>query len=394
MNPQQRFHAVMNFEPCDRTLLWEFGYWAGAMQRWYREGLPKKHGIPERFEVGEDIAGELMAWPWLIDDPAPRDKDVHDYFGLDPGLYRIPAAYIFYPRFEWRELEDLGDTIVVQDENGITKRIRKDRSSVPDFISWPISSRGDFERLKAERLQPKLEDRLPQNWDAMVRDFRKRDYPIAMGGGHLGLYGTPRDLIGEENLLLMTYDDPQLIHDLLDNLVDLWIAIFDRILKDVRVDCAILWEDMCYRNGPMISPQMVREFMVPRYKKVTSFLRDQGVDIILLDTDGNCWKLIPLFLEGGITGLYPFEVQAGMDVVEVRKAFPRLQILGGLDKRNLALDRQAIERELSYRIPFMLNQGGYIPAADHLITPEAAWENFSYYRKRIEELVKAHPFHG
>ncbi len=394
MNSRERFRAVMNFEPCDRTLLWEFGYWAGALQRWYEEGLPKKHGIPEQFQGGEDVAAELMAWPWLIDDPMPRDKDVHDYFGLDSGLYRITAAYIAYPRFEWTELEDLGETIIVQDENGVKKRIRKDRSSVPEFISWPISNRDDFERLKAERLQPRVDERLPENWGQMVEDFRDRDYPISMGGGHMGLYGTPRDLIGEEKLLVMYYDDPQLIHDLLDHLADLWIAIFDRILKDVEVDCALLWEDMSYKSGPMISPHMVKEFMVPAYKKVTSFLRDNGVDVILLDTDGDCWKLIPLFLEAGITGLYPFEVQAGMDVVEVRKVFPRLQILGGLDKRNLALDKNTVEEELSYKLPFMLERGGYVPAADHLVTPEATWENFSYYRRRIEELVRAHPYRG
>jgi uroporphyrinogen decarboxylase len=392
MNARERFHAVMNFEPCDRTLLWEFGYWAGALQHWYTEGLPKTHGIPDRFKTGEGIAGEAMPWPWLIDDPVPRDRDVHKHFGLDSGLSRIPAAYNFYPPFEWAALEDLGDTLIVQDENGIRKRIRKDRSSVPDFISWPVASRDDFERLKAERLQPRVEDRLPENWDKMIEDLRDRDYPLCMGGGHLGLYGTPRDLIGEENLLLMYYDDPQLVRDLLDHMTDLWITIFDRILQDVEVDCAILWEDMCYRNGPMISPEMVREFMVPGYKKMTSFLRENGVHIILLDTDGNCSELIQLFLEGGVTGLYPFEVQAGMDVVKVRQEFPKLQILGGLDKRNLALDRRAVEEELSYKLPFLLEGGGYVPTADHLITPEATWDNFQYYRRRIEELTFAHTY--
>ncbi len=390
MNARERFLAVMKFEPLDRTLLWEFGYWAATLQRWYNEGLPWKHGIPEELRSADDVPGEALPWPWLAADPVPRDQDVHEHFCLDPGLYSIPASYNAYPRFEWMELEDEGDTLVVQDENGVVKRVRKDKSSVPQFLSWPIKDRSDFERIKAERFQPHLEERLPENWSQIVKELRDRDYPVGMGGGHLGLYSASRDLFGEENLLVMYYDDPQLIRDLLDHLIDLWIAIFERILKDVKVDCALILEDMAYKNGPMISPQMVREFMVPAYKKVTSFLRDNGVDIILLDTDGDCWKLIPLFLEAGITGLYPFEVQAGMDVVEVRKAFPRLQIMGGIDKRVLALDRGVVEEELSYKLPFMLERGGYIPCADHLIPPDAKWENFSYYRRRIEELVRTH----
>ena len=394
MNARERFNAVMNFEPCDWTVLWEYGYWSGTMKRWYEEGLPKKKGIPEHLLRGEDIAGEGLPWPWYTDDPTPRDEDVHEHFGLDAGLYRIPAQYLTYPPFEWTELEDEGDTIIVQDGNGVTKRVRKDRASVPHNISWPITDRESFERVKAERFQPRLEERLPKNWPQMVEDLGGRDYPVAIGGGHLGMYGTPRDVIGEENLLVMFYDDPQLIRDLLDHLTDLWIAVFDRILKDVKPDCALIWEDMCYKNGPIISPQMVEEFLLPYYRKVTSFLRDNGVEHIHLDTDGNCWKLIPLFVEGGMTGVYPWEVQSGMDIVEVRKAFPKLEMLGGLDKRNLALDEQAVDEELDYKLPFMLERGGYIPCADHMIPPESKWEVFAHYRRRIEELARAYPYRG
>lgn len=48
------------------------------------------------------------------------------------------------------------------------------------------------------------------------------------------------------------------------------------------------WEDRCYRNGPLISPALFREFMLPRYKRLTSALRDAGIPLMLVDTDGNC----------------------------------------------------------------------------------------------------------
>ena len=91
---------------------------------------------------------------------------------------------------------------------------------------------------------------------------------------------------------------------------------------------------------------MFRTFLTPRYKRVTKFLRDKGVDIGIVDTDGDCWELIPLFLEAGITGLYPFAVQSGMDIVEVRKKYPRLQIIGGLNKEAIAKSHQSIDEEL------------------------------------------------
>jgi len=57
MGTRARFLAVMNFEPVDRTLLWEDGYWLGAVRRWYREGLPKRRGVPEDTEDGIPAAG-------------------------------------------------------------------------------------------------------------------------------------------------------------------------------------------------------------------------------------------------------------------------------------------------------------------------------------------------
>ncbi len=45
MNSRERFNAIMNFEKPDRNLIWEMGYWLGTVDRWYGEGLPKKHGL-------------------------------------------------------------------------------------------------------------------------------------------------------------------------------------------------------------------------------------------------------------------------------------------------------------------------------------------------------------
>jgi uroporphyrinogen decarboxylase len=193
--------------------------------------------------------------------------------------------------------------------------------------------------------------------------------------------------MGVEQLLVTYYDDPELIRDMNAYLTDFWIAIYDQIIAQVKPDAAVLWEDMCYKTGPLISPALFREFMLPYYKKLTGFFRDHGIDIVLLDTDGNLSQLIPLFIEGGITALYPFEVAAGMDVVEVRKTYPRLGILGGIDKRKIAESRVAIDEELGARLPFMLQFPGYIPYVDHLVPPDVSWQNFTYYRQRVKEMV-------
>ena len=116
--------------------------------------------------------------------------------------------------------------------------------------------------------------------------------------------------------------------------------------------------------------------MLPAYQKVTSFLREMGVKIILVDTDGNIQKLVPLFMESGITAIFPFEIQAGNDILSFRRKYPRLQILGGIDKMKIALGKAAIDEELNSKIPFMLKAGGFVPHVDHQVHPEISWGEF------------------
>lgn len=391
MNARERLDAVMKFEPVDRSLLWEFGYWSGAVRRWYREGLPRKVGVPDFLGDGQGVIGEGGAFD-PTDPSRPAATDLHDYFAMDEGIRRIPLVNYFAPAIPEVVLEDHGDWYLWRDDMGLIRRDRKDRATLPEYVAWPVASRDDWEKLKAERLQPILEDRLPAQWPEFVAEYRDRAYPLAIAGRH-GFYGTPRYLLGDERILTMFYDDPALVHDIIDYLADFWVALYDQVLSQIKVDLALIWEDMCYKTASLISPAMFREFMLPAYKQLTGCFRDHGIRHVLLDTDGNCWQLIPLFIEGGVTGLYPFEVNAGMDVREVRQAFPDLQILGGIDKIQLAAGRAQIDAELE-KVPGMLRQGGYVPYVDHLVPSDISWANFDYYRTRLNQIVSETPFEG
>ena len=92
-----------------------------------------------------------------------------------------------------------------------------------------------------------------------------------------GFFGTPRDLLGEVQVLLAYHDQPDLMRTIVNDLADFWIEVYDRMLDRIDVDVAMIWEDMAYKNGPLISPAMFREFMLPAYKKLTGFFRDRGI---------------------------------------------------------------------------------------------------------------------
>jgi uroporphyrinogen-III decarboxylase len=175
--------------------------------------------------------------------------------------------------------------------------------------------------------------------------------------------------------------------DIAAHLTDLWLAMLEVVVAHIDLDMVTFFEDMAFKTGPMISPHMFDEFCASCYRRITGFLRAHGVETIFVDTDGNCWKLIPRFMECGVNGLWPMEAQAGMNVAEVRRQYPNLLMIGGLNKMEIAKGKAAIDAELEAKLPAVLSTGGYIPTVDHLVHPDISWADFSYYRARVREYV-------
>jgi len=350
-------NTVLMNEIDRQPLTFYFGPWPETIERWEKEGLPK----------GNRWDAEL---------------------NLDPGIKHVDVNLGFCPVFERKIIEERKNTLLIRDEYGILEEISKAGSTIPKIIDSPVKDRESWEKLKAERLNPNSPERFPPNWDELVKKYNDSDEIIQLGWYPYGLFGTLRDLMGVEELLIGFYDDPALIHEIMDYLTDFWLAIYDKVCSSVWVNAIHMWEDMSGKNGSLISPQMVRDFMMPNYKKMSAFARKHNIHIFSLDTDGDCSQLVPLFLECGINLMLPFEVAAGCDIIEYRKMYPKLCIMGGIDKREIAKGPISIDRELD-RIDSMFKGTGYWPALDHLIHPEISYDDFKYFvssvKKRIEK---------
>lgn len=390
MNIRERFLATMAFEQVDRAPLWEWDYWPEALQEWSAAGAPIRSDRSQTVNPSADQEeGAFDPYSTTLLSDVPFAEDSQSDFHIDPGAKRVPLNSFIHPLFEYKVLEERGDVIISQDERGHIREDKKDRSSIANIIKPLVASREDWEKVKAERLQLKLDGRLPANWAEVREQYKNRDYVLSVGGhsGLCGIYHPTRYLMGPVQLLYAFHDDPELVRDIMNHLADLQIHLIDQVLNEVDVDFCYACEDLGFKTSSFISPAMFREFMLPCYKRLTGMLRDHGVKIMVVDSDGYNWKLIPLFIEGGVTGMGPMEVAAGMDVVEVRKAFPKFQIIGGIDKRIMAEGSPAIDAEVERKVPPLVEQGGYIPCCDHSVPPDVSWENFRHYRRRLTELV-------
>ncbi len=387
MNAREKFLSVMRMEDGDYSGVQlpkvEFGYWAGTIRRWFDQGLKKVEDIDEDIADGIAVMANKNIYARM---EKAEDKNVAPVFGLDPYLTKFPIDYS--PLHEEEIVEKTDTHITYRDEYGVLNKNDVKRTSLPMEISHPVRDWESWEAYKVGYDHSTIEDRLPPDWDKLAGLLKDRDFPIRLGGTNGGFLGFPRQIMGITTYMVKLYDDPKLIHDICDTFLDFLLAYYGRITKDIDVDCILIWEDMAGKGGSLISPAHFKEFLTPRYKKMVNFSKDMGVDIVLTDSDGFVEDLIPLIVETGVTGMYPFERAAGNDLLKIRDSFPDFQIMGGIDKRVLFVDsdRGRIDAELEI-VQKMLKKGRYIPHIDHFVSQDCTLDNFTYYRNRLNEII-------
>lgn len=382
MNAREIFSAAMRFEKTAPALKAEYGYWTTTIKRFLSEGLPEVQQIPGRLSNNSTISGADKVDP---DGSEFADRNVRSHFNLYSYAAKFPCN--FSPLFKEKVLEENDEFRVYTDQYGITKKEMKSGTSAPLDIDFPIRSRRDFAAYK-EHYTRDYERRLPRKWKELAGQLRARDFPIRLGGFPYGFLGFPRHLIGTAELFLMMYDDPQLVKDINEFFLTFAMEYWSQIIEQIRPDCVLIWEDMACSTGSMISDEMFREFLAPFYVRIVDFFRQYRIENIHVDSDGYIEKLLPLWVELGITGVFPLERKAGNDLTRIRERFPRLQLLGGVDKRILALERSFADIDLELeRVREVLKQGGFIPHIDHHVPDDACWKSFRYYRSRLNEII-------
>jgi hypothetical protein len=413
MNLRERFHEVMNFNTAVPAMKWEFGLWGETLNNWYDQGLPKSdppiieeaittptaslysrawNSLPkERLPSGIAVMAGGLYWPTQ---GFPLDGDVRRHFGMDYTQVMVDVNLLFSPLFDVVVHEETDDRMLYTDMDGVKRLFLKKEATIPTSVEWPIKDRASWEKLKRERLcLDDISARFPPNWAERVQEYRNRDYPLALGGYPHGFFGTLAHLIGYERLFYWYCLDPELVHDILSTFCDLWLAVYEQVLAQLEIDHVHFWEDISSGKGSMISNAMVKEFLLPYYKKTIDFLKARGVKIFLVDTDGDCNELIPLFLSTGVTGMYPFETHCGMDIVKVRQQYPKLQMCGGISKSEIVKGKKRID-EILEPVAEVLRNGGYIPFGDHFIPPDVSFQDFSYYRMQLNKLIDRHAESG
>ena len=352
---REEFLDYMTFRRNERPLFTEiFGPLIGLKEEWEEQGA-----TPEELD--------FSAFPFRCE--ARGGIPVNT--GRDGG----------YPEEPIRETDDLK---VWRDGLGRTMALSKGRSTLPIAQTHPVRTMDDWLRIKP--WYGFSERRLATDWEAAARRHREADRVVCVGipGG----FDEPRQLLGEEALCVAYYEQPDLIHDILQTIGDTAVAVLDRVTAAVPVDMLCVHEDMAGRTGPLAGPAQVREFIAPYYRRVWDLVHDRGARLFDQDSDGDMNAVIDAFLDAGVNCMHPMEPAANMDIVRIREAYgTRLAFYGGIDKHVLRRSRDDIVAELEYKVPPMVRTGGCMLALDHRIPNGTPLDAYRFYIATVWEIM-------
>ena len=201
-------------------------------------------------------------------------EDLWAFFDSDllPIQAVVPVNCGPCPKIEEVIIAEDEESMVYTDSWGIKRRDFKHRESMSEFLEFPVKNRQDWEEFKEERLNPDHPDRLGGNWREQCAAWAEQGYPLQLGWyPDAGIFGPYRWLLGDEEGLIAFYTMPDLVHEIMDHITSLYLTVFETVVQEVRVDVIHLWEDMCYRNGPLFSPKHWEEFVGSNYRRIKAF---------------------------------------------------------------------------------------------------------------------------
>ena len=390
MTNRERERKTLDFgRPEGRGSVEETFYpWVSTARRYKSEGMPATIADGAR-DITNDLDGNTegqkekyfpVAWGEGV-------MAYETYLGFDP-VRRIHFVLPFR-RFEEKIIEATPEHVVRQDVFG--RYLERKKNGLVETEYKPVinpEKPEEWERLKAhalKELESYTDEAIERAYMPLKAGHDRGDYSVRL---HLeGFFWTPRELMNFEPVLYAFYDQPELLHDINDFICKVYREKAMKAIEIIEPDVVYFNEDLSGVNGPLISPECFDEFVGAYYRELIPMMKERGVGNVIVDTDGEFEKLIPNFIAAGVDGFLPMDVNAGMDIVKIRRQFPKLKFIGGYNKLMIAEGKEAIDAEFARILP-VIRGGGYIPGADHQVPPSASLENYRYYIKRLSEVMR------
>lgn len=381
MTNRERERRILDFKrPEERGPVEETFYpWSLTADRFVREGLQPV--LVENIVKGQGENEKYFRTAW-----GRPVMEYEQHLGFDP--VRRVSFMLPFRVFDEEILEDTAAYTIVRRTDG--RRIRRDKASGQEHeYRQIVTCENDWEILREHAANEQERyfsaDAVRAAFAPLKAGHDAGEYSIRLNLE--GFFWVPRELLGVEEHLYAFYDEPVLLHSICDYMLEIYSTSLGEAVRMLEPDVVYIMEDLSGKNGSMLSGEHFDEFVGAYYKKLNPLLKQWGAGNVFVDTDGVFSQMIPNFIAAGVDGFLPMDVNAGMDIVKVREQFASLKFIGGFNKLCIAEGKDAIDCEFERILP-VIRGGGYIPGADHQVSPETSLANYCYYIKKLSEVMR------
>ncbi len=334
----------------------------------------------DRIAVYESHWGDTLA-RWQSEGHITEHENLEEHFGYDMQMV-WPFNYTARLDFEPETVEETEETILVRDGNGALLRRSKTHDCTPEHVDFLVKDRSGWEAHIKPLLQP---ERMRIDFEG----YRKARQAAADAGrfffwGGTNVFELLHPVCGHEYMLLGMAMDPEWVCEMVDVYARMTVDMMDMLFaEEGRPDGIWFFEDMGFKQRPFMSPDMYRAIIQPGHKMTVQWVKERGLPVIM-HSCGYVEPLVPGMIEAGIDCLQAIEVKAGMDLLRLYRDFGDvLSFMGGMDVRVLySNDKDAVERELSSKIPVVKENYGYMLHSDHSIPNTVDYDTYRFFVDR------------
>lgn len=245
-----------------------------------------------------------------------------------------------------------------------------------EVVNAPLAQYSSVDEIEANYTWPK-----PDHWDYshLPEAIRGQEHRPIKGGGSepFLLY---KSLRGQEQAFVDLLLNPEIVHYCLDKLFELAYQDTLRIFETIpgKVIITYVAEDLGGQETLMYSPAQIREFLLPRMKRMMELTKQHG-SYVFHHTDGAARDIIPDLIETGIEILNPIQWRCpGMEREGLKRDFGDRLIFHGAVDNQYTLPFGTVEevrQEVIDNYRILGEGGGYILAPCHNIQAVGPSEN-------------------
>ena len=235
---------------------------------------------------------------------------------------------------------------------------------IPYYLDGPIKSVADLDKIE---LPDPDDENLWKGASSFVNDAGEKATCLATRIGISAAYLA----CGMETFSISLYEDPGLIDGLLDLYSD-WAARVVARADEFGFDFVWTSDDIAFKTGPLVSPQMFRERIIPFARRVADAVNIPWV----YHSDGDLTELMDDLLDLGISAINPIEPEA-MDIVETKRKWgSNVCLIGNVSVHTLAAGSpDDVRREVMHLLQSVAPSGGYILSSGNSLASYCKPEN-------------------